>query len=178
MLARVQLRNLAIEALKNGKTIAEDRIYSPMDWPTVPAMYPVILVKTPRERKVSENRSIPKFNTTAELHLSLRVEANSEAEATRLIEQLCEQVENTLFTNYHLIQEIQQFSYVDTHVEVSAEGKKHSAEAVLLIGLEFYEVFDPQLLSPHAPIARPLEALDIRYQVDGQTIESTINLKD
>ena len=175
MLVRVELRNLAIEALKKANTLAENRIYSPMDWPTTPAMYPVILVKTPRERKVSENRSIPKFTTTAELHLSLRVTENSEAEATDTLEALCEQVENAILTDYALISEVQQFSYVDTHIEVNSDQRKHLGEAVLQIGMEFYEVFDPQIHSPHAPIAHPLEGVDIQYEIDDKKLKSSID---
>ncbi len=176
MLIRVELRNLAIKALKQANTLAEDRIFSPMDWPTTPAMYPVILVKTPRERKVSESRSIPKFTTTAELHLSLRIEGNSEAEATDTLEALCEQVENAILTDCNLVREVQQFSYVDTYMEVNSDQRKHFGEAILQIGMEFYEVFDPQLHSPHAPIAESLEGVDIQYEIDSKEIKQSIDL--
>lgn len=161
MLYRSQLRDEAVRALIAAGTDAGDRVYSPRDWPTTANQYPVILVKMPREQKNSGGRSTPQFNTTAFLSISTRVTGKNEGEVEEKLDRLCEQIENAILTSYDIVSQIQQFTHVDTQINITAEAGKHFGEAAIEIGLEFFEAFDPITQSPHQPYAEPLEAVDI-----------------
>ncbi|EOA2992928.1 ATP-binding protein, partial [Yersinia enterocolitica] len=64
-----QVRQLVVAAIL-GKTDAENRVYSPRDWPTTEEMYPVILVQTPIEEKQSLGRNAPQFNTITTVRIT------------------------------------------------------------------------------------------------------------
>ena len=161
MLYRSQLRDEAVAALVAANTDAADRVFSPRDWPTFSGLHPAILVKMAREQKNSLGRTIPQFNTTAFLLISARVNGKNEGEVEEKLDRLCEQIENAILTSYPIVSQIQQFTHVDTQINITAETRGHSGEAAIEIGLEFYECFDPITQSPQQPVAEPLEAVDI-----------------
>lgn len=104
-----QVRQLVVAAIL-GKTDAENRVYSPRDWPTTEEMYPVILVQTPIEEKQSLGRNAPQFNTITTVRITGRLqeldcenENDGANKAELALERLREQIERAVINSYDLI---------------------------------------------------------------------------
>lgn len=147
MTDRKKIRLSAVAVFKAAKTLAEKNVYSPRDWPTMPGGYPLIMVRTPHERKenVSPRNGPPTFFSTITLAVLGRVEAKTEAEAETMLEQLSGQIEHALLTNGQFIydNEVQQFASVDISMDVRAEGEMHYGETVISFGIEVPQIFEP-----------------------------------
>lgn len=108
------IRALVVAALQ-GKTSAEDRVYSPRDWPTTEDMYPVILVQTPMDVKDSLGRNAPQFNTVTTVRITGRLQEldgdsdDGAAKAEAALETLREQIERAVINSYDLTRQTQQF---------------------------------------------------------------------
>lgn len=148
MLYRAFLRDLAVTALLNYPTLAQRRVFSPRDWPTWGRDYPVILVQTPRERKESLMRGVPTFRTTASLSVIARVEEIDAPTAEERLEEFAEQIERALITDYDLVRNIQQFTFITTDVLVTAEGRSHLGELQMEFDLEFFQGVDNDYAAP------------------------------
>jgi hypothetical protein len=143
MLYRANLRKIAVAALKSAGTMARQSVFSPQDWPTFSGNYPAILVQTPRERKESIGRGMPQFTVTTTMSVIGRLDGTDAEYVETQLELLCEQIEQAILTNYDLVRLTQQFSAVDTRMEVSCEGEKHIGEVQIDFSLEFYQAFEP-----------------------------------
>lgn len=164
MLYRANLRLIAVAALKSARTLAGQSVFSPRDWPTWSGNYPAILVQTPRERKESISKSIPEFTTTVTMTVIGRLDGTDEGRVEADLETLCEQIEQAILTNYDLVRLTQQFSSVDTRMEVTNEGEKHIGEVQMDFAMEFFEAFEPVIADPleqvnvHVDLAGPFDA--------------------
>jgi hypothetical protein len=166
MLARRQLRTTAravIEAI-TGITVE-----SPGDWDTPPSRLPNIKLRAPNERKQSVTRTMPEFTTVVTLEMLITVVGNTAEEAQDAIEDLGQQVEACFFGAQPLVQLCQQFPTVTTDTDISADGQRHTARAVMRVDCEVFEAFDPTEINPadypalqqvnvHADTARPFDA--------------------
>jgi hypothetical protein len=160
MLRRANLRLIAVAALKSARTLAGQSVFSPRDWPTWSGNYPAILVQTPRERKESVARGMPQFTTTVTMTVIGRVDGTDEGRVEADLESLCEQIEQAILTNHDLVQLTQQFSSVDTRMEVTNEGEKHIGEVQMDFAMEFFEAFQPV-------ISDSLEQVDVHLDLAG-----------
>jgi hypothetical protein len=149
MIDRTIIRSAAVAALKLAVTSAKNSVYSPLDRPTQPGKYPLIICRTPRERKenVSPRSGPPMFFSTITLAVIGRVEATTEAAAELALESLSLQIENALLSNGQFIYEnqIQQFSAVETSMEVRSESEKHYGETVVSFDIEVPQMFEPMI---------------------------------
>jgi hypothetical protein len=141
MLARRQIRIAALAALQGA--IPETRIECPGDWTTPTDILPIILLRTPRDRKESITKTQPEFTTTVSLELEARIEANTAEAAQDAIELLGYNIEQALFTNVALISIIQQVASVDTETEITADSRRHLGGIKMTIGFEVFEAFEP-----------------------------------
>lgn len=139
------IRSLVVAAIKAGDTDAGTRVYSPRDWPSFTEDYPLILVQTPFEEKVSEGRNAPQFTTTTTVRITGRLEAIDDNELTgatlaeAALEELKEQVERSVINSYELTKQIQQFKHVRSRIDVNSDGDCHIGQLVIEMDLEFFQ---------------------------------------
>ncbi|EAA8358576.1 ATP-binding protein [Salmonella enterica] len=139
-----EVRSLVVSALK-GQTLAEDRVYSPRDWPTATPDYPVLLVQTPYDEKQSMGRNAPQFTSVTTIRISGRVEVfdsevlDGAVRAEAALENLREQIDRSVINSYELTRKIQQFKSIRSAVAVSAEGEGHTGQLTYEIDVEYFQ---------------------------------------
>jgi hypothetical protein len=138
MLTRVKLRILALEALRNARTLAGENVYE-YDWPTNKLTQPAILLNWDKEHKESMARTQPNFTTVARLILDIRIMAEDVVTARTRLDTLLWQIEQAILTDYNLRKQVQQFPFVDTESHIDSTTGEHIALAMMAIGLEFFE---------------------------------------
>lgn len=158
-----QLRTLVTDALL-AKTDAQERVYSPRDWPTSENFYPALLIQTPVEVKRSHGRNLPQFTTVTTVQITGRVQAldeektnNGAMKAESALECLREQIERAVINSFDLTRQIQQFAQVRSAIGVSASGEGHTAELVMELDIEYYQ--GPEDFYP--PDTEPLEGINV-----------------
>ncbi len=145
MTQTAQLLALAVDALK-GATLAGDRVYSALDWPTTACQYPLIYCKTPTEEKESLGRNgPPSFNVTATLKVEARTEVGAlpNGQSAALLEQqlalMGQQIQVALINNPALMDELQQVAFIRTEMSMTSSGHKELGDIEVAIGLEFFQ---------------------------------------
>lgn len=183
MTDRVTLRSAAVAALKAAATLAGASVYSPLDWPTWSGLYPLLIVRTPGERKAPLGAALmgaPQFNSTITLSVVGRVEATTEAAAETALETLSLQIENALLTNAQFIRanEVQQFLSVDASMKVTAEGRQHIGETEVVFEIEVFQLFAPALDAAGAATAPGTPFTEIQTTVENPTTGVTTETFD
>lgn len=140
-ITRRQVQQRALAALMDAETLAQDRIYEPRDWPTDPAMFPVLLVSTPTDRKVGIYPGQFEFTTTISIAVIGRVIGAAPDEVNDTLDLLSLQVEDALMLSPVFAQDIQQFSSITTSSVVNAQGKNHIGEIGIVFDLVVFQVF-------------------------------------
>lgn len=172
-----QIRELVVNALK-GKTAAENRVYSPMDWSTVNADYPCIIVQTPFDHKKSLGRNVPQFNTVTTVRVTGRLEEfdgddlDGAMKAELALEALREEIERAVINSYELTRQIQQYLEIRSQIDISAGGEGHLAQLLMDLDIEYYQ--GPEELYPVD--ADPLTGIDINVQQPDGTPEHHIKI--
>lgn len=145
MTQTAELLALAVDALK-GATLAGDRVYSALNWPTTAAQYPLIYCKTPTEDKESLSRNgAPNFNVTATLKVEARAEVGAlpNGQSAALLERqlalLGQQIQVALINNPALMGELQQVPFIRTEMRMTDAGNRELGEIEVAIGLEFFQ---------------------------------------
>jgi len=162
MLHRSLLRDIAADVLRRAQTIAEERVYTPRDWPTV-RCYPCVLVDCLADHKESIGQEPPAFTATATLDINARIEKDNAVAAREACERLCDEMECALLTCTALLKQIQQVRTIDTTMEFDATGRVHIADLRMSLELEYFIAFNPFADTPPAlqPVAVPLERIGI-----------------
>lgn len=169
------IRSLVVSAL-TGQTLAEDRVYSPRDWPTTLADYPVLLVQTPYEEKQSMGRNAPQFTTFTTIRISGRVEEFDGEEldgairAEALLETLREQLDQTVVNSYELTRKIQQFKSIRSAINVNAAGDGHAGQLTYEIDVEYFQ--GPDDFFPVTPT--PIDEMAITIAMPDGTTEPVV----
>lgn len=177
MTTSAELRALFVTAL-TGATDAGSTVYSPFDWPTEPTAYPFILVRAPKERKVSLGRNAPLFDVTTTIEIIARTKSPAQvsdagsAVALAAAERLKGQIEVALINNPAVwaypdgSQRISQFASVDSEITTSSEGSMPMAELLMHIEVDFTQ--GPEDFFPIPSI--PLEGFDAGVQEPAGTV--------
>jgi hypothetical protein len=152
ILARRQIRLAAVEALKAARLGIE--IQSPGNWSTPEDDLPMIMLRTPGDRKQAIAKQQPNFDTTVTLELEAKVKGSSADDAQDAIDELGAQIEQALFTDYTLNRLISLWASVETRTGVSSEGRDHIGALKILANVELFEEF-------YAEAESPLEGVDI-----------------
>ena len=142
-LSRKQMRLLALQALIRAGTMAGDRVYEPRDWPTDPEFFPMLLVSTPRERKVPLHAGQLSFTTTVGLVVVGRLLGSMAETAEDDLDLFSDQVMEALSLDPDFNVGIQQFAAIATQSVVTAEGKYHVGEFGMSFELTFYQSYGP-----------------------------------
>ncbi|EKN3987780.1 ATP-binding protein [Yersinia enterocolitica] len=173
-----QIRQLVVAAIL-GKTDAENRVYSPRDWPTTEEMYPVILVQTPIEEKQSLGRNAPQFNTITTVRITGRLqELDGENEndgankAELALERLREQIERAVINSYDLTRQTQQFARVRSTIDLDSAGEGHLAQLLMELDIEYYQ--GPEDFYPI--VGDPLLVIDITMAMPDGTTEPVVSI--
>ncbi|HHH0087973.1 TPA: ATP-binding protein [Yersinia enterocolitica] len=173
-----QVRQLVVAAIL-GKTDAENRVYSPRDWPTTEEMYPVILVQTPIEEKQSLGRNAPQFNTITTVRITGRLqELDGENEndgankAELALERLREQIERAVINSYDLTRQIQQFAKVRSTIDLDSGGEGHLAQLLMELDIEYYQ--GPEDFYPI--VGDPLLGIDITMDMPDGTTKPVVSI--
>ncbi len=173
-----QVRQLVVAAIL-GKTDAENRVYSPRDWPTTEEMYPVILVQTPIEEKQSLGRNAPQFNTITTVRITGRLqELDGENEddgankAELALERLREQIERAVINSYDLTRQTQQFARVRSTIDLDSAGEGHLAQLLMELDIEYYQ--GPEDFYPIE--ADSLLGIDITIAMPDGTTEPVVSI--
>ncbi|HFF4636545.1 TPA: ATP-binding protein [Yersinia enterocolitica] len=173
-----QIRQLVVAAII-GKTDAENRVYSPRDWPTTEEMYPVILVQTPIEEKQSLGRNAPQFNTITTVRITGRLqELDGENEndgankAELALERLREQIERAVINSYDLTRQTQQFARVRSTIDLDSAGEGHLAQLLMELDIEYYQ--GPEDFYPIE--ADSLLGIDITMAMPDGTTEPVVSI--
>lgn len=172
------IRVLVVTALR-GKTDAEDRVYSPRDWPTSEDMYPIILVQTPMDIKDSLGRNSPQFNTVTTVRITGRLQeldgeddTDGAVKAEASLETLREQIERAVINSYDLTRQTQQFLQVRSTIDVDASGEGHLAQLLMEIDIEYYQgPEDFYLIETHT-----LEGIDVTVKMPAGTTEPIVKI--
>lgn len=164
MIDRLTIRASAVETLKAYGTDADESVYSPRDWPIQSGQFPVIIVRTPSEKKSASNPRYgpPEFDSAITLTAVCLVESVTEADAEEQLEQLSVQIENAILTNAQFLKEneIQQVTSVETAMKVTADGERHIGEAVVVFSLEVHQLFEPEIDAVGRVINKELSLVD------------------
>ncbi|EKN3880789.1 TPA: ATP-binding protein [Yersinia enterocolitica] len=173
-----QVRQLVVAAIL-GKTDAENRVYSPSDWPTTEEIYPVILVQTPIEEKQSLGRNAPQFNTITTVRITGRLqELDGENEndgankAELALERLREQIERAVINSYDLTRQTQQFARVRSTIDLDSAGEGHLAQLLMELDIEYYQ--GPEDFYPIE--ADSLLGIDITMAMPDGTTEPVVSI--
>ncbi|MEC5343661.1 ATP-binding protein [Brenneria populi] len=171
------IRVLVVSAIK-GKTDAEDRVYSPRDWPTSEDMYPIILVQTPMDVKDSLGRNAPQFNTVTTVRITGRLQEldgdfdDGATKAEVALETLREQIERAVINSYDLTRQTQQFMQVRSTIDIDASGEGHLAQLLMEIDIEYYQ--GPEDFYPIE--THMLEGIDVTVKMPDGTTEPIVKI--
>ncbi|AYW93903.1 ATP-binding protein [Yersinia pseudotuberculosis] len=173
-----QVRQLVVAAIL-GKTDAENRVYSPRDWPTTEEMYPVILVQTLMEEKQSLGRNAPQFNTITTVRITGRLQEldgehldDGANKAYLALERLREQIERAVINSYDLTRQTQQFARVRSTIDLDSAGEGHLAQLLMELDIEYYQ--GPEDFYPIN--ADQLEGMDITIAMPDGTTDPLVSI--
>ncbi|MGN6589294.1 MAG: hypothetical protein ACTHKE_03280 [Sphingomicrobium sp.] len=178
MTTSANIRALVVQGL-TGATAAGASVYSPFDWPTASNSYPSILVRAPRERKVSLGKNAPLFEVTTTIEITARAVSTAlvgdagSAVALAAAEQLKTQIEVALINNTSLwvdangVQIIEQFASVESEITTSSEGEFPMAELQMRMEIQFVQDADDF----HPIVGVQLGGFDMQVQEPPGTVE-------
>ena len=142
-ISRAQLRQMAISALIAAQTAAANSVFAWADWPTDPKLFPMMLVSTPRERKISQFPGSYQFKSTISLVVVARVVAAMPALAGAAMEVLQEQITDAFCLNPTLNHAVEQFVTVEATTALSSEAKQHVGELMMTFDMVVYQEYGP-----------------------------------
>ncbi|CAN7421455.1 hypothetical protein [Paraburkholderia hospita] len=128
-------------------------LYSPGDWNVVAGKLPAIKVRYGGEEKRSlGNNGQTAFDTTSIFEIRVEVSAASGPAALLALEGLQADIEAAVFKSVPLRNLAQDFPFVRTQTDVSAEGETHIGGMLISLGVQMYETFYPDVTAQLAEI--------------------------
>jgi len=128
-------------------------LYSPGDWNVTASKMPAIKVRYGVEEKKSlGNSGQTAFDTTSVFEIRVEVSAVSGPAALLALEGLQADIEAAIFKSVPLRNLAQDFPFVRTQTDVSAEGETHIGGMLISLGVQMYETFYPDVTAQLAEI--------------------------
>ncbi|WP_434663466.1 hypothetical protein P5W99_24420 [Paraburkholderia sp. A3BS-1L] len=147
--ARAQFRAALLSVL--GMVSAH--LYSPGDWNVTASKLPAIKVRYGGEEKKSlGNAGQTAFNTTSVFEVRVEVSAISGPAALLALEGLQADIEAAIFKSVTLRNLAQDFPFIRTQTDVSADGETHIGGMLISLGVQMYETFYPDVTAQLAEI--------------------------
>lgn len=149
MLARRQVRLAALAALQAAQATQSPvpTLDCPGDWATAPESLPAWRLRVKRDHKVGKAKAPPVFDTTCFLEVEARLTATTAEAAQDQIEAMGDVIENALFCNQPLVALIEEFTSVDTELEVTADARQHFGSFRMILECQLFESFEPATAS-------------------------------
>ena len=142
-ISRSQLRLMGINALLAAQTSAGTSVFAWADWPTDPRLFPMLLVSTPRERKISQFPGSYQFKSTISLVVVGRVVAAMPALAGAAMEVLQEQITDAFCLDPTLNHAVEQYTQVEATTALSSDAKQHVGELMMTFDMVVYQEYGP-----------------------------------
>ncbi|BCQ23155.1 hypothetical protein NK8_12800 [Caballeronia sp. NK8] len=141
---RAELRGVLLSILETVPGVKT--VMCPGDWNVVSANTPAIKLRHGKEEKKSiGNVGQTAFTTTAAFEIVVEITAKSGPAAQLLLDSLTSDIEAAIFKSIPLRNLAQDFPACHTTTEISAEGGPHTGVASILLAVEFYEAFAPDI---------------------------------
>jgi len=134
-ISRSQLRLMGINALLAAQTSAGTSVFAWADWPTDPRLFPMLLVSTPRERKISQFPGSYQFKSTISLVVVGRVVAAMQV--------LQEQITDAFCLDPTLNHAVEQYTQVEATTALSSDAKQHVGELMMTFDMVVYQEYGP-----------------------------------
>ena len=166
-ISRRELQAAAVAALA-GRTVAQDRVFSPRPWPTRPEEFPIIIVQAPGEKKIGVRPGVLRYNTTITLVAVARVVDFTPESLDAALEAFAEQIETALISDPEFMLPVQSVVSIETTKLVNADGKLPFGE----IGMQF----EIEVFQAYSPDATPL--IDVQGTIQSQTTGATLAVVD
>lgn len=141
MLYRIELRNLCRSVLADAGTLAGDRVFQVIAWPTTLQNTPAIYVAAPQDSASNTGRGAGDFIRTATIQTFGIVADRDIGVVQRQIDQLAEQIELAILTSHDLLAAVTQVGSFHSLTELSAEQSVYSASVTSVFDLEYVETF-------------------------------------
>jgi hypothetical protein len=140
---RAQFRAMLLSIFE---TIPGVTVYSPGDWNLTAPKLPAIKLRQGRDKKESLGRiGETQFKTVTSFEIRFEVSAKSAEAALLSAETYGAEIEAAIFKSIPLRAIAQDFPFCETETDVTAEGGPHVAGLSIQLGVEFPEVFDPDI---------------------------------
>jgi hypothetical protein len=148
--ARAEYRALLLSVLGMVPGV---KLQSPGDWNQPSSNLPVLKVRQGKERKESNGPvGQTSFTTTSVFQLRVEVSANSGPAALLALEGFAADIEAAIFKSVPLRKKTQNFRFMDTDTDVTADGATHIGTMDIALGVEMLETFYPDVNAQLAEI--------------------------
>lgn len=143
--ARAEFRAALLAVLA---AIPDVHLYSPGDWTVVAPKLPAMKVRQGKDKKISNGRNgQTAFTTVFCFEILVEVSATSGPKALLALEGFGAQIEEVVFKSIVLRKLAQDFPFMETDTHVSAEGESHIGGLQIVLGVEVFETFSPDVTS-------------------------------
>ncbi|WP_269501103.1 hypothetical protein [Burkholderia sp. IMCC1007] len=148
--ARAEFRAILLSVLA---TIQGINLFSPGDWNVTSDRLPAVKVRYGTEEKRSKgNSGQTSFDTTSVFEILVEASGNSGPDVLLALERLQAEIEAAIFKSVPLRALAQDFPFVKTKTEMTAEGSQHVGGLLIALGVQMYETFYPDVTAVLAEI--------------------------
>ncbi|WP_353191409.1 hypothetical protein [Pandoraea pnomenusa] len=141
--ARAEFRAALISVLA---LIPGVRLQSPGDWTVAAKNLPAIKVRQGKDKKESNGRNgQTSFTTVSYFEILVEVSETSGPKVLLSLESYGAQIEEAIFKSTVLRLLAQDFPSMETDTHVSADGEAHIGGLHIVLGVEFFETFVPDV---------------------------------
>jgi hypothetical protein len=148
--ARAEYRALLLAVLA---TVPGISLYSPGDWNQTADKLPALKLRQGKDRKESNGRNgQTSFTTVSVFEMQVEVSARSGPAALLALEGFAADIESAIFKSAPLRAKTQDFLFMVTETDVSADGATHVGTMSIALGVEMFETFYPDVNAQLAEI--------------------------
>ena len=143
-LVRADIRDQAKALLVAAGTAAGGSVFVGRDWPTSTALFPLLLIWVPEDRKESLGPAARGgFKSNCSLVVKIRVTGGNPTAVELALDTLCSQVEQALMLPLLAIDSVQLITGIETESQVNASAAQQVGEAAIAFHVEYVEWFEP-----------------------------------
>lgn len=134
---RKEIRAHVVNLLRNGNTIAGQRVFPSQVRPGIRMAFPFIAVYTPKEDVTVIGVNPHKY----ERNLELIIEAISEdinTDVENRLDTLLNEIESLIDTDENMLPEVSEITYLGSTVDLYNTGEKDTASGVIRYNIRYY----------------------------------------
>lgn len=141
MLYRIELRNLCQSVLKNAGTLAGNRVFQVLAWPTTLQNTPAIYVAAPQDSATSTGKAAGDYTRTTTVQTFAVLSGRDMELLQQQADTLAEQIELAIMTSQELLSSVMQISSFHSLTELSAEQSVYTASITTIFDLDYVETY-------------------------------------